>query len=166
VNISEAEFNEAISSFTGAAKRLEVISADESTNVYKDFAHSPSKLKATIEAVKSQFTDRKLIACIELHTFSSLNKDFLKEYAGSMDKADDAIVFIDLKSFEQKRMEPFSESDVQEAFSNPHLKFFNDAAKLKAYLLSQNYKDTNLLMMSSGNYAGFDLPKLANSLTR
>jgi len=166
LNISEAEFNEAISSFTGAAKRLEVISADESTNVYKDFAHSPSKLKATIEAVKSQFTDRKLIACIELHTFSSLNKDFLKEYAGSMDKADDAIVFIDLKSFEQKRMEPFSESDVQEAFSNPHLKFFNDAAKLKAYLLSQNYKDTNLLMMSSGNYAGFDLPKLANSLTR
>ena len=166
LNISEAEFNEAISSFTGAAKRLEVISADESTNVYKDFAHSPSKLKATIEAVKSQFTDRKLIACIELHTFSSLNKDFLKEYADSMDKADDAIVFIDLKSFEQKRMEPFSESDVQEAFSNPHLKFFNDAAKLKAYLLSQNYKDTNLLMMSSGNYAGFDLPELANSLTR
>ena len=166
LNISEAEFNEAISSFTGAAKRLEVISADESTNVYKDFAHSPSKLKATIEAVKSQFTDRKLIACIELHTFSSLNKDFLKEYADSMDKADDAIVFIDLKSFEQKRMEPFSESDVQEAFSNPRLKFFNDAAKLKAYLLSQNYKDTNLLMMSSGNYAGFDLPELANSLTR
>ena len=166
LNISEAEFNEAISSFTGAAKRLEVISADESTNVYKDFAHSPSKLKATIEAVKSQFTDRKLIACIELHTFSSLNKDFLKEYADSMDKADDAIVFIDLKSFEQKRMEPFSEGDVQEAFSNPHLKFFNDAAKLKAYLLSQNYKDTNLLMMSSGNYAGFDLPELANSLTR
>jgi len=166
LNISEAEFNEAISSFTGAAKRLEVISSDESTNVYKDFAHSPSKLKATIEAVKSQFTDRKLIACIELHTFSSLNKDFLKEYADSMDKADDAIVFIDLKSFEQKRMEPFSEGDVQEAFSNPHLKFFNDAAKLKAYLLSQNYKDTNLLMMSSGNYAGFDLPELANSLTR
>ena len=74
LNISESEFNEAISSFTGAAKRLEVISADESTNVYKDFAHSPSKLKATIDAVKSQFTDRKLTACIELHTFSSLNK--------------------------------------------------------------------------------------------
>lgn len=166
LKINEAEFNEAISSFTGAAKRLEVISADESTNVYKDFAHSPSKLKATIDAVKSQFTDRKLVACIELHTFSSLNKDFLKEYTGSMDKANDAIVFIDLKSFEQKRMEPFSESDVQEAFSNPNLKFFNDAAKLKAYLLSQNYKDTNLLMMSSGNYAGFDLPELANSLTR
>ncbi|GGH02329.1 UDP-N-acetylmuramate--L-alanine ligase [Pedobacter zeae] len=166
LNISENEFNVAIASFTGAAKRLEVIAADESTNVYKDFAHSPSKLKATIEAVKTQFTHRKLVACIELHTFSSLNKDFLKEYAGAMDKADEAIVFIDIKSFEQKRMEPFSEDDVQQAFANPKLKFFNDAAKLKSYLLSLNYKDTNLLMMSSGNYAGFDLPELAAALKK
>jgi UDP-N-acetylmuramate: L-alanyl-gamma-D-glutamyl-meso-diaminopimelate ligase len=143
-----------------------VISADESTNVYKDFAHSPSKLKATIDAVKAQFTNRKLVACIELHTFSSLNKDFLKEYTGAMDKAYEAIVFIDIKSFEQKRMEPFSEDDVQQAFANPKLKFFNDAAKLKAYLLSLNYKDANLLMMSSGNYAGFDLPELAASLEK
>lgn len=164
LDINDQEFDQAISSFTGAAKRLEVISANESTNVYKDFAHSPSKLKATIDAVKTQFTNRKLVACIELHTFSSLNKDFLKEYAGSMDKADEAIVFIDLKSFEQKRMEPFSEDDVQQAFSNPKLKFFNDSAKLKAYLLSLDYKDANLLMMSSGNYAGFDLPALASAL--
>ncbi|MFD2286867.1 peptidoglycan synthetase [Pedobacter petrophilus] len=166
LNINAEEFDAAISSFTGAAKRLEVIAADESTNVYKDFAHSPSKLKATIDAVKAQFTDRKLVACIELHTFSSLNKDFLKEYAGAMNQADEAIVFIDLKSFEQKRMEPFSEEDVQQAFDNPKLKFFNDATKLKAYLLSLNYKDANLLMMSSGNYAGFDLPELAAALSR
>jgi UDP-N-acetylmuramate: L-alanyl-gamma-D-glutamyl-meso-diaminopimelate ligase len=166
LEINENEFDAAIASFTGAAKRLEVISADDSTNVYKDFAHSPSKLKATIDAVKAQFTNRKLIACIELHTFSSLNKDFLKEYTGSMDKADDAIVFIDIKSFEQKRMEPFSEDDVQQAFANPKLKFFNDAAKLKTYLLSLNYKDANLLMMSSGNYAGFDLPELAAALKK
>ncbi|GGE47811.1 UDP-N-acetylmuramate: L-alanyl-gamma-D-glutamyl-meso-diaminopimelate ligase [Pedobacter psychrotolerans] len=166
LNISYADFDIAIASFTGAAKRLEVISANESTNVYKDFAHSPSKLKATIDAVKAQFENRKLVACIELHTFSSLNKDFLKEYAGAMNQADEAIVFIDLKSFEQKRMEPFSEEDVQQAFANPKLKFFNDAAKLKSYLLSLNYKDTNLLMMSSGNYAGFDLPELAALLER
>ncbi|MDQ1139235.1 UDP-N-acetylmuramate--L-alanine ligase [Pedobacter agri] len=166
LNISKADFDTAIASFTGAAKRLEVISANDSTNVYKDFAHSPSKLKATIDAVKAQFADRKLVACIELHTFSSLNKDFLKEYAGAMDKADHAIVFIDLKSFEQKRMKPFSEEDVQEAFSNPKLKFFNDAVQLKAYLLSLNYQHTNLLMMSSGNYAGFDLPELAASLKK
>lgn len=166
LEIDETAFNTAIASFTGAAKRLEVISADASTNVYKDFAHSPSKLKATIDAVKTQFTDRKLVACIELHTFSSLNKDFLKEYAGAMDKADDAIVFIDIKSFEQKRMEPFSEDDVQNAFQNPKLKFFNDASKLKSYLLSLHYADTNLLMMSSGNYAGFDLPELAAALKK
>jgi len=166
LDISETEFDEAISSFTGAAKRLEVISSDKFTNVYKDFAHSPSKLKATIDAVKAQFNDRILIACIELHTFSSLNKDFLKEYTGSMNKADEAIVFIDMKSFEQKRMEPFSERDVQDAFSNPNLKFFNDAAKLKTYLLSLNYKNANLLMMSSGNYAGFNLPELASELPR
>ncbi|MFW0717982.1 UDP-N-acetylmuramate--L-alanine ligase [Pedobacter sp. N23S346] len=166
LNIGAAEFDAAISSFTGAAKRLEVISADESTNVYKDFAHSPSKLKATIDAVKAQFENRNLVACIELHTFSSLNKDFLKEYAGAMNQADEAIVFIDLKSFEQKRMKPFSEEDVQQAFANLKLKFFNDAAKLKSYLLSLNYKDTNLLMMSSGNYAGFDLPELAGALEK
>lgn len=166
LDINQNDFDIAIASFTGAAKRLEVISADDSTNVYKDFAHSPSKLKATIEAVKAQFTDRRLVACIELHTFSSLNKDFLKEYAGAMDKADEAIVFIDLKSFEQKRMEPFSEEDVQQAFANPKLKFFNDAAKLKDYLLSLNYKNANLLMMSSGNYAGFDLPELAAALPK
>jgi len=166
LNISAENFDKAIATFTGAAKRLEVISADESTNVYKDFAHSPSKLKATIDAVKAQFNNRKLVACIELHTFSSLNKDFLKEYAGAMNQADEAIVFIDLKSFEQKRMEPFSEEDVQHAFANPKLKFFNDANKLKDYLLSLNYKDANLLMMSSGNYAGFDLYELSSALTK
>jgi len=166
LNIDETKFNEAISSFTGAAKRLEVISADESTNVYKDFAHSPSKLKATIKAVKAQFTKRKLVACIELHTFSSLNKDFLKQYSGCMDQADDAIVFIDIKTFEQKQMEPFTEDDVQNAFSNPKLKFFNDVSKLKSYLLNLNYSDTNLLMMSSGNYAGFDLSQLALELPK
>lgn len=166
LDISATDFDVAIASFTGAAKRLEVISSDESTNVYKDFAHSPSKLKATIDAVKTQFTNRRLVACIELHTFSSLNKDFLKEYAGAMDQADEAIVFIDLKSFEQKRMDPFSENDVQRAFANPKLKFFNDAAMLKAFLLSLHYQDTNLLMMSSGNYAGFDLAELAASLKR
>ncbi|MCX2575231.1 UDP-N-acetylmuramate--L-alanine ligase [Pedobacter sandarakinus] len=166
LGIMQTEFDAAITSFTGAAKRLEVISADESTNVYKDFAHSPSKLKATIDAVRSQFTNRKLIACIELHTFSSLNKDFLKEYAGAMDQADDAIVFIDLKSFELKSMVPFSEEDVRTAFANPKLKFFNDSNSLKKYLLNLNYKNANLLMMSSGNYAGFDLPELAAALER
>jgi UDP-N-acetylmuramate: L-alanyl-gamma-D-glutamyl-meso-diaminopimelate ligase len=164
LGIAEHDFENAISSFTGAAKRLEVVSIKDNTNVYKDFAHSPSKLKATIDAVKAQFPNRKLIACIELHTFSSLNKNFLVQYDNSMSKADVAIVFIDKKTFVHKKMEPFSESDVQSAFSDKRIMFFDDISLLKNYLVSLNYQDTNLLMMSSGNYSGLDLVNLAREL--
>ncbi|WP_316931029.1 UDP-N-acetylmuramate--L-alanine ligase [Pedobacter antarcticus] len=95
LGISIPEFNEAIKSFKGASKRLELLFSDENTNVYKDFAHSPSKLKATIEAVKTQFEERKLVACIELHTFSSLNKKFLLQYHDTMFNADNPIVYIE-----------------------------------------------------------------------
>jgi UDP-N-acetylmuramate: L-alanyl-gamma-D-glutamyl-meso-diaminopimelate ligase len=145
-------------------KRLELISAVDKTNVYKDFAHSPSKLKATIHAVKSQFTDRKLVAFMELHTFSSLNKEFLKEYKGAMSDADLAIVYIDAKTFEQKKMQPLTERDIKDAFEDDSLLYFDNAEQLEAYLKSLNYQSTNLLMMSSGTYAGLDLPKLASEL--
>jgi len=164
LDISEADFDTAITSFTGAAKRLEVVSIKDNTNVYKDFAHSPSKLKATIEAVKLQFPSRKLVACIELHTFSSLNKNFLSQYESSMAKADEAIVFIDKKTFLHKKMEPFTEVDVQSAFKDNRIKFFDDIALLETYLTSMNYRDANLLMMSSGNYSGLDLVNLAREL--
>jgi UDP-N-acetylmuramate: L-alanyl-gamma-D-glutamyl-meso-diaminopimelate ligase len=164
LGIDEDGFNAAISSFAGAAKRLELISAVDKTNVYKDFAHSPSKLKATIHAVKSQFTDRKLVAFMELHTFSSLNKEFLKEYKGAMSDADLAIVYIDAKTFEQKKMQPLTERDIKDAFEDDSLLYFDNAEQLEAYLKSLNYQSTNLLMMSSGTYAGLDLPKLASEL--
>ena len=164
LGIEEDGFNAAISSFAGAAKRLELISAVDQTNVYKDFAHSPSKLKATIHAVKSQFSDRKLVAFMELHTFSSLNKEFLKEYKGAMSDADLAIVYIDAKTFEQKKMQPLNEQDIKQAFEDDNLLYFDNAEKLAAYLKSLNYQSTNLLMMSSGTYAGLDLPKLASEL--
>ena len=164
LGIGEEGFNTAISSFAGAAKRLELISAVDQTNVYKDFAHSPSKLKATIHAVKSQFIDRKLVAFMELHTFSSLNKEFLKEYKGAMIDADLAIVYIDAKTFEQKKMQPLTEQDIKQAFEDDSLLYFDHAAKLETYLKSLNYQSTNLLMMSSGTYAGLDLPKLASEL--
>lgn len=164
LGIDEEGFNAAISSFAGAAKRLELISAEDQTNVYKDFAHSPSKLKATINAVKSQFTDRKLVAFMELHTFSSLNKEFLKEYKGAMSDADLAIVYIDAKTFEQKKMQPLTEQDIKQAFEDDSLLYFDNAARLETYLKSLNYQSTNLLMMSSGTYAGLDLPKLASEL--
>lgn len=164
LNIGEESFYKAISTFKGASKRLELIGRNERTNVYKDFAHSPSKLKATIKAVKSQFTNRKLIACIELHTFSSLDKAFLNEYAGTMDAADEAIVFIDKHTFLQKNIEPYAATIVKEAFKKDNLLFFNDPKLLFHHLKQMNYKDTNLLMMSSGTFSGSDLSLFAESI--
>ena len=164
LGISEDDFVKAISTFTGAAKRLELLSTRKSTNVYKDFAHSPSKLKATIEAVKAQFADRKLIACIELHTFSSLNKAFLAEYKNTMNNADLAIVYIDEKTFQHKKMEPLSEFDVQTSFGDESILFFSEASALSAYLKGLNFDNSNLLLMSSGNFGGLDLNNLALEL--
>jgi UDP-N-acetylmuramate: L-alanyl-gamma-D-glutamyl-meso-diaminopimelate ligase len=164
LGILEDEFKVAISSFTGAAKRLELLNHTKETSVYKDFAHSPSKLKATIDAVKAQFTNRKLVACIELHTFSSLTKEFLQQYHDTMKKADIAIVYIDEKTFKHKKMEPVSENDVQTSFNDKDIVFFSEAEQLESYLRSLNFENTNLLLMSSGNFGGMDLVKLALEL--
>lgn len=164
LGIDDLAFNEAIASFTGASKRLELLSSVNKTNVYKDFAHSPSKLKATIEAVKLQFEERKLVACIELHTFSSLNKAFLSQYANTMTNADVAIVYIDEQTFKHKKLEPFTIIDVQMAFNDSRIKFFNNFSLLESYLSSINFYNSNLLLMSSGNFGGLDLVKLAREL--
>ncbi len=164
LGISDEEFNAAITSFKGASRRLELIGQRGNTNVYKDFAHSPSKLKATIDAVKGQFPDRRLVACIELHTFSSLNKNFLLQYESTMAKADLSIVYIDEKSFKQKKIMPLNRADIQNAFKDANLKFFNQIEDLENELLSINFKNSNLLLMSSGNFSGLDLIKLAREL--
>ena len=160
LGVSETDFFEAITSFTGAARRLELLGKNKETAVFKDFAHSPSKLIATIEAVKKQFPDRKLIALIELHTFSSLNKQFLNQYAGTMAGADEAIVYIDDTIFLQKKLEPYDESVVKKAFDNTRVNFFNNVEILEGFLSSINYKGKNLLLMSSGNFGGMDLNTL------
>jgi UDP-N-acetylmuramate: L-alanyl-gamma-D-glutamyl-meso-diaminopimelate ligase len=164
LGIDDETFYGAIRSFTGADRRLELLGKNEFTAVYKDFAHSPSKLKATIEAVKQQYPDRELVSVMELHTFSSLNKDFLKQYKGCMDIADEAIVFIDMHTFSQKRIEPYDENIVKRAFGNERLKFFNNPEILVRFLSHINYKGKNLLLMSSGNLAGIDLSELTNNV--
>ena len=164
LEINSADFYQHITTFKGAARRLEVVGKNDSATIFKDFAHSPSKLMATIDAVKAQFPDRQLIACIELHTFSSLNKDFLNEYAGTMDKADKAIVFIDRKTFEQKKTEPYPAEAVKSAFANVNLLFFNEPAELLKYINALNITNSNLLMMSSGNFGGINLVELKNNL--
>lgn len=161
LGISEIEFFTAILNFTGAAKRLEIIKSVKNAIVFKDFAHSPSKLKATIAAVKEQYPDRKLIACIELHTFSSLDKNFIGEYKNSMNEADEAIVFVEDKVFKQKGLETYSEIDIKKSFANPNLLFFNQSEKLFTYLTSKPLINSNLLMMSSGNFGTINLEQLS-----
>jgi len=164
LDIKPEDFYKYITTFKGAARRLELVGKNANAAIFKDFAHSPSKLLATIHAVKAQFPTRKLIACIELHTFSSLNKDFLSQYAGTMNEADIAIVFIDKKTFEQKKMEPYPEETVKAAFLKNDLLFFNDPKLLLNKLETINMVGTNLLMMSSGNFGGIDIIDLKNKL--
>ncbi len=164
IGIAEDDFYTAIKSFKGAAKRLEVLSKTKNSVIFKDFAHSPSKLKATIVAVKEQFPNRKLIACIELHTFSSLNPDFLQEYKDTMNGADFALVLMEEKSFIIKKIKPFSQDVVKQSFNNDCLEFFNSSEKLKNYIESIFQDDCNLLLMSSGNFGGIDLNLLATNL--
>jgi len=164
LGIAQHDFYSYITTFKGAARRLELLGKNDSSNIFKDFAHSPSKLKATVHAVKTQFPGRKLIACIELHTFSSLNKDFLAEYAGTMDEADSAIVFIDKKTFEQKKMEPYPSEVVKKAFLKNDLLFFNEPETLLKYLESIKIEGSNLLLMSSGNFGGINLIAISNKL--
>jgi UDP-N-acetylmuramate: L-alanyl-gamma-D-glutamyl-meso-diaminopimelate ligase len=166
MGIENQKFYEAISSFKGAARRLELLAKNETLSVYKDFAHSPSKLKATTEAVKQQFPDRKVIACMELHTFSSLNENFLNEYKGSMDKADEAIVYFNPHTIEHKKLKAISEEQVRASFGNERIKIFTDSKKLSEYFEKTNLKNSVVLMMSSGNFDGINLEQLAQNLVQ
>ncbi len=160
LDISENMFLEAIQSFKGASKRLELVKKIQNTAVYKDFAHSPSKLKATSTAMKKQFPERKLVACMELHTFSSLNEEFLKQYAHCMDDPDTAIVYFNPVAIAHKKLEPITKVQVHTAFAREDLMVFTDSQKLQEYLQSLNWNCQNLLMMSSGNFDGIDLEDL------
>ena len=160
LGLSEKKFLDAIQFFKGASKRLELVKQTDSSVLYKDFAHSPSKLKATSAAMKKQFDDRTLIACMELHTFSSLNKDFLKQYAHCMDEPDTAIVYFSPAAIKHKKLAPITEEQVHTAFAREDLMVFTDSKKLQAYLQSLNWNNQNLVMMSSGNFGGLQLDRL------
>lgn len=164
VGISDEQFYNAIQSFKGAAKRLELVYKNDSFNFYKDFAHSPSKLKATTAAVKQQFKDRRIVACMELHTFSSLTEEFLNEYNGAMDTADEAIVYYNPHTIAHKKLKPITKEQVLKAFARKDLKVFTDSKTVTDYLKPKNWKNSVLLMMSSGNFDGVDFNKLATEL--
>lgn len=161
MGVEAEQFYQAISSFSGASKRLERIAYNQDCTVFKDFAHSPSKLQATIEAVKEQFPNRHLLACMELHTFSSLNLKFMDEYKGTMDLADTAVIFFSHHALQLKRLPVFSSEEVGKAFNRPDIVVFTDKNKMVDFIKEGTMKNTNLLMMSSGNFDGLDLAALA-----
>lgn len=164
IGITNEQFFEAIQSFQGASGRLEVIRENNSSSVYKDFAHAPSKVKATVKAVKEIYPSRDLLACVELHTYSSLNKKFLPQYKDSLKNAQVPVVYFNPDKVKAKNLEPLTEADIRSAFANPNITVFSDKAKLEEFLSGQQWKNKNLLMMSSGNFGGLDLGKLAEKL--
>lgn len=164
VNVSEEDFYRAIQSFKGASKRLELIAENEWSVVYKDFAHSPSKLKATVEAVKEQYSDFEIVACMELHTFSSLTEGFLGQYEGCMDAATIGIIFFDPHAIKHKKLAAISESMIINAFKNEDLFVFSNSEEMKNKLLSLKGKNRLFLLMSSGNFGGINIDEFAKQL--
>lgn len=160
MGVDEADFYEAIVTFKGASKRLEKIAESNNKVAYKDFAHSPSKVLATTKAVKTQYPDRKLIACLELHTYSSLNAEFLKEYQGALDAADVAVVFYSPDAVKIKRLDEVTYEQIANSFQRDDLIIYTNPADFKNFLFNQNFENSALLLMSSGNYGGLDFDEV------
>jgi UDP-N-acetylmuramate: L-alanyl-gamma-D-glutamyl-meso-diaminopimelate ligase len=160
MGVDEADFYEAIASFKGASKRLEKIAEGKGKVAYKDFAHSPSKVSATTQAVKNQYPDRKLIACLELHTYSSLNAEFLKEYEGSLNAADVAVVFYSPDAVKIKQLEEVTYEQIAQSFKRDDLIIYTNPTDFKDYLFRQNFDNSALLLMSSGNYGGLNFDEV------
>ena len=160
MGVDEADFYEAIATFKGASKRLEKIAEGKGKVAYKDFAHSPSKVSATTKAVKNQYPNRKLIACLELHTYSSLNAEFLKEYQGALDAADVAVVFYSPDAVKIKQLEEVTYEQIAQSFQREDLIIYTNPKEFKDFLFRQNLDNSALLLMSSGNYGGLDFEEV------
>lgn len=165
LGLSATAFLQAMQDFSGAAKRLELMAANSNTRVYRDFAHAPSKVTATLQAMRKQFPQQTLIAVLELHTYSSLNENFLHEYKHSMDGADKAAVFYAAHALEIKKLPPLSAEKVLTGFDRTDLEVFNQPAQLLQWLSQQDYQNTIVLLMSSGNFNGADMLTFAKTIT-
>lgn len=164
IGITDAMFYEAIQSFSGAGNRLEIISSTDDFTIYSDYAHAPSKVKATINAMKKRYPQRKLIACFELHTFSSLNKEFLPQYKNVMNEADEAIIYYNPENINKKKLQPMSPEDIVNHFNTKGLMVFTEKQELLDYLAGRDWENANLLMMSSGSFDKLDINTLATQL--
>jgi UDP-N-acetylmuramate: L-alanyl-gamma-D-glutamyl-meso-diaminopimelate ligase len=164
LGVSETTFYKAISTFKGAAKRLQLVRSKPANDLFLDFAHAPSKVKATVEAMKEYHPTRKLMAVLELHTFSSLNENFITEYKGAMDAADFPIVFYDAHSFELKRLPIIPPNKIVQAFGNNEIKTFTNMQQMTTFMKRALDPEMDILMMSSGNFGGMKMEDLATFL--
>ncbi len=164
IGITDQQFFKAIQTFKGASKRLDLLKETKQSIAYRDFAHAPSKVKATVTALKAQYPKRKLVACVELHTFSSLNKKFLPQYNGALAAADTAYVFFSEHTLKMKKLPPITKADIQQHFQHKNLKVFNHRGQLHGALKRHNWKGKNLLMMSSGTFDRTDFGELVGDL--
>jgi len=165
LGVSASDFVRAIGSFTGASKRLELLASNDTVNVYRDFAHAPSKVKATIEALKQQFPNRQLVAILELHTYSSLNEKFMHEYNGALKQADIALVYFSKHALAIKQLPALAIEKVAEGFNQPGILVMNEKNQLQEWLTTQKFSATNIVLMSSGNYDGIDMLTFAKEVT-
>ena len=156
MGVDEAEFLEAITSFKGASKRLEKVGDNGSTYLFKDFAHAPSKVMATSRAVALQFEQHHKVFCLELHTYSSLNPEFIGQYKNALKGADEAVVFYDPEALKVKNRSPLTIQEIKIAFDSDDLIVYTKPKELQEYLLGNQWKKSVLLMMSSGSYGGID----------
>jgi UDP-N-acetylmuramate: L-alanyl-gamma-D-glutamyl-meso-diaminopimelate ligase len=163
IGIDENQFLTAMHNFTGAGKRLQKVVEKEDFVMYKDFAHSPSKLKATTKAVKEKYANRKVIACMELHTFSSLKKEFLPHYKDAMKAADEAIVYFSPEVVAHKKLEPISKELVFDGFGGGVV-VLNETEEVLREIRSKSWDNSVLLMMSSGNFDGINYDALGDEL--
>jgi len=166
IGVTDDQFYSVITNFPGASNRLQKIAETPTSVAYKDFAHSPSKLKATVKAVKHQYPNRKLVACMELHTFSSLTEDFLPQYADCMAEADVAFVYYSPEVIQHKRLHEILPEQVKQAFGGKNLTVFTDSVALQTKLRELNYDNSALLLMTSGNFSGVNLIEFANELLK
>jgi UDP-N-acetylmuramate: L-alanyl-gamma-D-glutamyl-meso-diaminopimelate ligase len=164
VGITTERFFEAMTSFEGADGRLEKVKENNSTSIYKDFAHAPSKVKATVKAIKEISPSRDLVACLELHTYSSLDKRFLPQYKDSLKPAQEQVIYFNPDKVRDKNLEALSESDIKKAFNAPGAVVFQDPSELETFLSQLSWKNKNLLMMSSGDFGGINIHAFAEKL--
>ncbi|WP_350291005.1 Mur ligase family protein [uncultured Croceitalea sp.] len=166
MGVDELDFYEAIATFKGASKRMEKIAENKTSIAFKDFAHSPSKVSATTKAVKEQYPNRKLLACLELHTYSSLNAEFLKEYKGALNIADEAVVFYSPEAVKIKQLDKVSKQQITNAFERDDLKVFTEPKDFQEFLFNQTFDNSALLLMSSGNYGGLDFNEIGSAIKK